>query len=276
MPPETSQAWREWGKNNVADEFWSIVNGTGDFSAAMAAWTKLHPDTLPFTIGKSEVPSGAVVDSNKAVGDFINSNKGFFDKYASAAPYWLSGIEGSDDWETRDLLSRMGIREAKTFESFYSDLKIGPALNTYYDYRDQHEAWQKQAEATGVAPEVRDQEAQQYELWSQMYRAQNPMMNDYILAGGVRGQERTNTINEMELALLDPAVPKTASTNAINGLLSAYRAHTGWVAQQVGTTDAVLQAKQDEQTRYEAYMSNLAGQDPAAKMVWNMLLRYAS
>ncbi len=274
--PETTKAWQKFAINNVSDQFWAILSQTGDYGATMAAWMKVHPDKLPFTVSKSDTPSGAIVGASKQVGEFVNSNNAFFKKYPSAAPFWLAGVgDGEFDPETWQLLGEMGVKEMKQFDDFYKDLKSSGQITTYYDARDAHEAWQEQQRAAGASSEILDAEQSKYDAWRQMFLAQNPLVNDYLSAGGVRQQERISTIQQMEMALADPAVPKTASSGVIQQLLVSYRAHEGWVAGQTGTDDASLAAKQAEQTQYEAYMTELAKSDPAAKMVWDRLLRYA-
>jgi hypothetical protein len=271
--PETTGAWQEWGAKHVDSEFWDLVSSTGDYGAAMAAWMRVHPDKVPFTVSKNETPSGAIVDANKAVGQFVTDNSTFFEKYPDAAPFWLT-MQGENDWETWDMLKATGIKVSKTFEDFYSDLKTSKTISAYYDARDAHEAYQTQQAAAGAPSSTLDAEQQNYDAWRTMFLQQNPLVNDYLSAGGVRAQERENTIQQMEKSLLDPTVPKTESTNAINTLLQSYRAHEAWRAQQTGTDQATLDAKAAEQQQYTQYMTELSSSDPSAEMVWNMLLRY--
>lgn len=198
----------DWMRNNGKANFKQAFNALldqypGDYDAAMAKWTELYPDQIPFTIPESERKTVAYFRYAQESGDFVNNNKELFSKYREGAAFLIPHKQGFS-WDAYKTMTDMGLRQNKRVEEYLREVQTASDLQTYYDKKEEYE---KALESAGI-DYTRSKLRKEFNDWKQLFFAGRPLVQEELSQGSQKAIARLNAFNDLTNMVNDPEVEK--------------------------------------------------------------------
>jgi hypothetical protein len=250
---------------------------TMPYQEAINTFVKLHPNATGMdvfastTSGTPDVPgsgSGSSLPATAAAGNYINANLGFFQKYDQLAPWTipLKDANGLFNSTTYTQEKNLGLRDPRTLQNAYYQVKYAEGANTYYSMDDLFKAaegdpigmasagkTQAEAQATlGVGNMGTSQLKQIWSKWSAAFQATHPIFKDELTQHGVDAAvRRAGIVSQLQDAIDKGALPENEWTKAIGPLMQGYseveqfanatKGNTGETAQRVDNYNAFIE-----------------------------------
>lgn len=274
------------GISSLKDEMRVLVGKLG-FERALAVWTKVHPDELAYTVGRSSSnsPYGSVSPTRDAE-EYIEANLDFVKGYSTIAAYFIPDTPGEFSPEAYRAQMEIGLRERKGLDKFYSDVRVINAERQYYAARDLRDKAIARAQATGDTEKVKSVKAG-WSAWTQGdgkepgFLNLNPLFAAKLANYGERTVQRQQAIAELDKMVTDSVFGDVTGSGAVDviklnrvgrmpanketadgvaALLQAYKAHSAFTDKMRGRRDAEgLAMKDSEQRGYEKHMLAIVG-----------------
>jgi hypothetical protein len=214
------QSW-----NNLLDQY------PGDYDAAMAKWTELYPNQIPFTIPESERETVAPFRYAEESGNFVEQNKELFDKYKEGAAFLIPHKSGFS-WDAYKTMTDMGLRQNKRVEDYLREVQTAADLQTYYERKEQFET---SLETAGI-DYTRSKLRKEFNSWKELFFAGRPLVKEELSQGSQKAITRLTALDDLSNMLDDPAVTaRPATQGALKKMVDLYNKY------------------KDEQLRYDSY-----------------------
>ena len=214
------QSW-----NSLLDQY------PGDYDAAMAKWTELYPNQIPFTIPESERKTVAPFRYAEESGSFVEQNKELFDKYKEGAAFLIPHKSGFS-WDAYKTMTDMGLRQNKRVEDYLREVQTAADLQTYYERKEQFET---SLETAGI-DYTRSKLRKEFNSWKELFFAGRPLVKEELSQGSQKAITRLTALDDLTNMLDDPAVTaRPATQGALKKMVDLYNKY------------------KDEQLRYDTY-----------------------
>lgn len=254
-------------------DFETLLNQGLPYNQAVAEFLTQHPTGTPYVIPDTKTTSGAYVGETDSTMAYIEAHIGFFTSHPLAAPWLMptrvaSGVFSDNAYEY-ELSTQVGIRyrlpvfsNNPTVPTWEDQLLYKMASNEYY-------ATEAAFAAAANAPNA-DYDAiwRAWYTWKNNYSNTHPNFTDQQGEGALL---RTQVINDMANALIDPTVPETPQLDQVRYLMDGY---AEWKAYMNATVDNP-QLSQQRDAATQAILNALstyAQGHPDVLSFWNSIL----
>jgi len=201
------QSW-----NNLLDQY------PGDYDAAMAKWTELYPNQIPFTIPESERKTVAPFRYAEESGDFVDQNKELFDKYKEGAAFLIPHKSGFS-WDAYKTMTDMGLRQNKRVEDYLREVQTAADLQTYYERKEQFET---SLETAGI-DYTRSKLRKEFNSWKELFFAGRPLVQEELSQGSQKAINRLTALDDLSNMLDDPTITaRPATQGALKKMVDLY------------------------------------------------------
>lgn len=213
---------------------------------ATAEFLKEHPDATPYTVFQSKSASGATLPATESAARFMEGNDAFLRTYPQAAGWFVP--QSPDDTKFslpayREQLA-LEMRQRKTPDQFYEDLKYAEAADQYFKNRDRKNVMLEgvngdtatrlretnprllaQFIAAGAGTKASSRRAQDingaWATWKDEFLAAHPVFAQKLASPDAQIQ-RQQSLDQMRLALQDPRLPQSPQVDSIRELVGAF------------------------------------------------------
>jgi hypothetical protein len=261
------------GLGQLSDEYRTILNDVqGDTARANAIWTAMHPDELVYTStgavsGKSKIYSGYQVAHSKATSsnaylpatnaslNWLESNRDFITKYQNVAAYFIPTADAKGDFNAQAYQTQLelGLRQKKTPEEFYRDVRLRNAESVYFPavqgFNDRIAAAKAQGDS---------QTAQQWtkakSLWEHKFKGQNPYFADKLDSYSVARATARDQFANLQEMVAKGEVPN-GNAQLLNELVTNYNNLEGFLKDHNGQTSADVAVKQAARAMFNDWVT---------------------
>lgn len=289
LSPEADPLFQAAGIRTLRDEFLQLTKMM-PYQDAVTEFVRLHPDETPFVdeqgvqhegkhpsailVAQSESPSGAVLNATNQTLDWMDANKDLLTKYPYIVPFLMPLTPGPFNYEAYKEQLALKIRQSKTIDQFYDDLKIRVASDTYFPLRDAVN--QKIAE---LKAQGRDAEAERYQrgwaLYAERFKEQNPIFAEYLAGGAEREQKKLEAIGQLRDFVHSPEAERVLGSAGVMTLRQVVDAWDAWqqARQQVyGRTDKnATMFRQSAQQATIQTIKQLTSSNPQFVPLWTTI-----
>jgi hypothetical protein len=249
------QAW-----NSLIDEY------AGDYDKAMAKWTQLFPNEIPFTIPESDRSTVAIVRYAEESGNFVDQNKDLFKAYPQGAAFLIPNKSGFS-WDAYKTMKDMGIKYNKRVDDYLREVQTAADLQTYYAKKNEYET-NLQNMPTDFE---RSMARQEFQDWAKVFKAGRPLLTEELSQGSQKAIARQNAINDLRSMLNDPKVtvrgPVQKSLKNMLDLYDSFQLQKDALSNMSGTSNLVSFMKDDTIIQ----MRELAKKNENTKSAYNTL-----
>ena len=210
------------GEANFKQAWYGLLDKTGSYDKAMAEWTKLYPDQIPFTISESDRSTVAYFRYAQESGDFVDNNQQLFKDYKQGATFLIPNKAGYS-WDAYKTMTDMGLRANKTVTNFLREIQTAADMQKYYDKKTQYEL---NLESAGTDFE-RSQLRKEFTDWATIFKAGRPLVQEELSQGSQKAIERINAYNDLTAMLNDKAAFKAApgTAKALKKMVDLYESY---------------------------------------------------
>ena len=209
------QDWvRENGEANFKQVWYGLLDKKGTPEEAYAEWVRLFPDQMPFTVSESQRDTVAYFRYAQESGDFVDNNKGLFDKYKQGAAFLIPHKAGYS-WDAYKTMTDMGLRANKRVDDFLREVQTAADLQAYYERKN---AYETSLESAGTDFE-RSQLRKEWTDWATVFKAGRPLVQEELSQGSQRAIDRINAFNDLNAMLNDKSVKLTGEAKVTAGKL---------------------------------------------------------
>ena len=209
------QDWvRENGEANFKQVWYGLLDKKGTPEEAYAEWVRLFPDQMPFTVSESQRDTVAYFRYAQESGDFVDNNKGLFDKYKQGAAFLIPHKAGYS-WDAYKTMTDMGLRTNKRVDDFLREVQTAADLQAYYERKN---AYETSLESAGTDFE-RSQLRKEWTDWATVFKAGRPLVQEELSQGSQRAIDRINAFNDLNAMLNDKSVKLTGEAKVTAGKL---------------------------------------------------------
>lgn len=223
---------RDAGRANFKQSWNKLLDQyPGDYDAAMAKWTELYPNQIPFTIPESERKTVAPFRYAEESGSFVEENKELFDKYKEGAAFLIPHKSGFS-WDAYKTMTDMGLRQNKRVEDYLREVQTAADLQTYFERKEKFES---DLEGAGI-DYTRSKLRKEFNDWKDTFFAGRPLVKEELSQGSQKAISRLTALDDLSNMLDDPTITARPETqSALKRMVDLYNKY------------------KDEQSRYDAY-----------------------
>lgn len=192
------------------------------YDEALAGTLADHPEMQPYTIFRTQKDSDAPLPATEEALKWMSANGDFLRAFPKAAPWLMPQQKTGDEFSMDAYNDEMatGLRRLKAPDEFYADMKVAAAGSTYFDTQEQVNFLKEQYADN---PEAKKIVTDWWSRWSTEYRNTHPLFAKHLAETGGAGKKEV--IDELELALRDPALPDEPRAVKMREALQVYRAY---------------------------------------------------
>lgn len=265
---------------------------------AVGEFLKEYPDATPYTVFKSKSASGASLPATQQAADFMANNEAFLRTYPQAGGWFVPQAPSDTKFSLPAYREQLALqmRQQKSPEQFYSDLKYTEAADQYFTNRDRKDVMlegvngptakklaasnpallaQFVSEGAGSkAAGARLQNINQaWSTWKGEFLTSHPVFGAELQSPDAKIQ-RQQALDQTRLALQDPRLPASPQVDGIRTLVAGFDQAQQALRPLLGltTTRATTQRKAIKgalQTWIEQYVVD----HPTAKGFYDRVLR---
>jgi hypothetical protein len=253
----------------LSPEFQKLLR-TMPLDDALTTFLAAHPDGLPYTVMKTQVPSGAPLPSSPEVLQVLQDKPEFFSKYPTAGAWFLPQTSATDSF-SQDAYHQqmaMNLRVNKSVTDWYRDYYFAAAAPVYFATKEGFD--RRYADAKGNT-QLRQALQDQYETWKKTYFTQHPVFAEEIQSPEGK-QRRARVMEEMTRALSDPDAPDIPHKEAMGTLLKTYQGFRQRMDQAQGQTKSAQQLRQAIKDQYDAWAYTYVFDHPQIKAFYNRVI----
>lgn len=207
-------SWKQ-AFNNLLNQY------PGDYDGAMAKWTELFPNEVPYTVTESERKSIAPLRYAEQAGYFVDQNKELFNNYPKAAPFLIPHKTGFS-WDAYKTMKDMGMIYNKRVDDYLREVQTSSDLQSYYDKKNQYE----ESLSTSFSDYDRTKIRQEFDSWKTVFFAGRPLVAEELSQGSQKAVDRLNTLDELNNMLsknLNIAPKTEAKLREMSNLYQSYK-----------------------------------------------------
>jgi hypothetical protein len=195
--------WWSRGVDNLSDEYKAMVQDYG-FDKANELWTKLHPDRVIYSVGKTSTAArGASIDASFGATQWVLDNKQLFEgPYRRVAAYFIPKAPGAFDQTGWNAMTELGIRQYKDLSQYYMDIATKNAVSEWFTKENVYNDAVAKAPNSWEKKTLRDNWAAQKQDLYQRY----PILKTYFAQSQQRSDDRSQIVNELTKMVQDPNV----------------------------------------------------------------------
>lgn len=188
-----------------------------DFDEALAVFLAEHPDGRPWTVFDTTKSTKAPIAPTEAALNWLDENGSYLDAYPKAGPWLMPQSDGSDEFSQQAYLNEVaiGMRSRMKPEEWYRAYKWAGAANVYFPAKTRVDAALLNADS-----ETRKQINASWQAWSTAFKNQHPVFAAQLNGG--KQDDTDATLEELRVALADPAGPKVEHKAEMAVLVNSY------------------------------------------------------
>jgi hypothetical protein len=238
------------GIKDLDSEYKKILNEVGgDPGRASAIWAGLHPDKTFYSVGTtSSTTKSATVAATKASEAWLEQHLGFMQNYKGVSAYFIPTAtqDGSFDLGAYNSQLELGLRQHKSLEEFYTDVRVKNAEDLYFQSVAARDAAIK-ANPAGTAALKK-----QFAQWSKEFKALNPLFaeksNDYSTQV-VTAQNQLRTLRR-----LVTEKPSGIDVSPVQQMVDAYDSYHKALADHPGSSNYAQAIHKSVTAQYDDWM----------------------
>lgn len=264
------------GVKSLDAEYKMILNDTGgDLGRANAIWAGMHPDKTVYEVGESSANASKVaLPATQAALQWMQKNSGFVGQYKNVAAYFLPEASGGGD-EFNDQAYKtqleLGLRQKKTPEQFYTDVRVRNAENTFYPMVDKYDAAIAQAKAADDGQRA-DQITYDKSRWETDFKNLNPLFQQKIDSFGDSRAAALGQLSNLQEMVAKGDVPNSQGP-AVSLLLQEYNNFTTFVGQNNGDDDASKATRDGAYGTFNSWIGDFLQKNPGLADLYNGVFR---
>ena len=190
-----SDELRKMGVSSLRRGYTDLLNSfKGDADKATAAWFKLNPDLLPYTVGITQTPKQKYPNLAEKSFNWMRENKDVIKMFPRVSVFAIP--EGSDfSFDAYNLARSFGMIEGKDFDTMLRDVVTAKDDYAYRQSKDAFDAQMKMATSTAARKALEQQ-------WNQIKTAMflnNPELDNRVgtLSAKSSPAEKRDDVDEM-------------------------------------------------------------------------------
>lgn len=211
---------RENGRVNFKQVFSKLIeeySGTTDpVGNAMADWTKLFPNQVPYAINESDPVFQANFKTSNAAANWVDGNKDLIKAYPEGAAF-LIPQSGTFSWEAYQFLKDNGYRENKLVGDFLQETMVAKSKYFFYQERDRYE----QALTAAATDSERARINDVWSSWSKEFKATRPLLQQEFADSAGNNIKRMAAYDDLKRMLSETQISNPA-TNSIRKMVAIY------------------------------------------------------
>jgi len=242
------------------------------YNDAITEFLRENPGATPWTVSKSPSVGGGVLPAAASAGDWITSNLAFIQAHPQAAGWLIPRTTGNAPFDPNVYSEQIeyGLRNEDTPSQFLDEVSMAPSAQSYYQAYDQEQA---AITAAGNNSSAKTQLRGQWDQWQAQFLALNPTFADYLNSGS-KAVQRQQTIEDLNAALSDPALPKSPQTDNVRAMVQSLDDFTQTMIGLEGNyTSAATTERTNLKNAYIEWGTAQAQQAPDVSDLWNLLIR---
>lgn len=241
-----------------------------EFSEALAVFLAEHPDAGPYAVFESETQSpGATLPVTTAALDWMDENRTTLEQFPLAAPWLMPQDREGNEFSRAAYNNQVayGLRQRKSPEQWYRDLKYMAAAETYFASRRRYQT----ALASAPDPATRAELERAYSAWADQYKAQHP-----IFATSLNTETRTKrlqALDELRMVLEDPDGPSSPHKAGLVDMVQSYDAFAAALGRYDGdqSKDGRL-AREQLKAAFAAWGAKYVAENPEVGTFWSAMI----
>ena len=230
-------------------------------------------DLMPFTVGQSRSSSGAPLPVTHEAVAWADDNNGWLEQYPNAGAWMLPQPDPNDEGDfdqyayVQQAIS--GLRQKRTPTEFLEALKYKEGAHDYFRSQDKYE----EMRAATDDPMVRRQLRDTWETYKSQHYASHPVFQE-MLQGSKAQQRRQKVIEELSIAIDDPATPDVAHKQPLSDLLRVFNQYKLQYSLMSEGRDAESIARADQfKAYYQDWVDRWLMKHPTLEPFWLSVLR---
>jgi hypothetical protein len=211
---------RENGRVNFKQVFSKLIeeySGTTDpVGRAMADWTKLFPNQVPYVLNESDPVFQANFKTSNAAANWVDGNQDLIKAYPEGAAF-LIPQSGTFSWEAYQFLKDNGYRENKLVGDFLQETMVAKSKYFFYQERDRYE----QALTAAATDSERARINDVWDAWSKEFKATRPLLQQEFADSAGNNVKRMAAYDDLKRMLNETQISNPA-TNSIRRMVGIY------------------------------------------------------
>ena len=266
--------------------FLELLGAGFSWEEAVATFMKENVDATPhdvfrdpssFTVFATKGTTGRQLPTSSDTFDWMINNEELLTRYTKAAAWLIPHGKRDDDYEWKSYNEQlaMGLREHKTLDMFYDDIKFAAAMPVWRGLADEHTLNLERIELMdsndriGARPTENDRWRQENRSFQQMH----PTWARIFEAGEGRSRRREILTEWAEIGQ-DPTYERSERFTVLNGLFEMYQLFQAQKDQLTGRRGNEVQAfRQNLEERFMVASLYYVEQNPEAREFWNSVIK---
>ena len=233
---------------------------------AMADWTKLFPDEVPYVINESEPEFQARFKTSNAAANWVDENKDLVAKYPEGAGF-LIPQSGTFSWDAYQFLKDNGFRKTKLVDDFLKETFVSKDKYFYYTQRDKYESALENAGSDSERRRINNA----WKMWSGDFKSARPLLQEEFANSASNNIKRQASYSDLKRLLNESGVNNEA-TRALNKMVKIYEEY-------LFTKDNVYNSRSERDVRSREFvrestleqLKDIARTNPNAKGAFEVL-----
>lgn len=264
----------------LRDEYLRLVRLQG-IDQGTATFMNDHPkgdledlvNPLAFSVGTTTTVSGSALPATAQAVAFYDDHRDFLHQFPDAAGYLLPPDQGSTSVGDVNAYTEQtinGLRKRRTPTEFLQAIKYKEGAFDYYKSKDLFDMQMINAKGDR---NVTAQLQAAWGSWAAIYKAQHPVFADQLESSDGR-QRRQDTLQQLRVALDDPAAPQAWHTGALKQAINDFDAYRGALSELANDRTARAQALADQIRKgYSDYLGAYVLAHPELEPLYTSVLR---
>jgi hypothetical protein len=265
-------AWRIRGIETLSQEYKAMIQSLG-YEKAVVVWGILHPDKLPFEVGRTTAQAkGVDIPPTLGSTQWVFDHKDLFEgPYSRVAAYFIPSAPGEFDQTGWNAMTEIGIRQYKDISQFYMDVVTKNATTAYFKKKDAYDA----ARATARNDWERKALDNQWAQDKQDLYARYPILPSYFANSQARADDRRQMLGELTQMVEDPNVQGIPDLSGVAKMLIVYNNYQTMMDQYKNQrSNSATATKQDIQNSYSDTMQSIISDYPGLSDLYTGVFRY--
>jgi len=203
---------RENGNVNFKQSFSKLIeeygNTTDPVGNAMADWTKLFPNQVPYVINESDPVFQANFKTSNAAANWVDGNQDLIKAYPEGAAF-LIPQSGTFSWEAYQFLKDNGYRENKLVGDFLQETMVAKSKYFFYQERDRYEQALESAATDSERSRINDV----WSSWSKEFKSTRPLLQQEFADSAGNNIKRMAAYDDLKRMLSETQISNPATTS---------------------------------------------------------------
>jgi hypothetical protein len=269
-------------EQTLRPEYLNLVRNLG-VETGTQRFLELYPDTTPddlvnrniaYSKGQTARESGAPLPPTVEADNFLNTNRTWMEQYRFAGPWLLPAPTQDDQGQSIDQTAykdqmNVGFRRQQAPEDFIKNLKFATASGPYFDQIEQFKLMRGASKTVNGRAQVDAVET----MFKQQYYATHPIFAEQLQSSDGRAR-RARILDEMRLAIIDPATPKSTALPKYSDMIRAWDSYQANITQFAGRSGRFVDnSKKVAKNNLLAWMEQYVAQNPEVSSFWAGVLK---